>query len=179
LLLAALAAAAGCRAHPESIIAEPLPGVTEVQGRDDAAASVPAPPAVPACGTDAWSTYGHDNARTSASGGCLFAPLHVAWTFVPRSPLGMMAFATHAIGDAETVFVSGADGPSSAIWRVGASDAAPAWVYSSGDGVRESWPTAADGRVYLADDGVNVVDAATGKGRMTELDAWGENLSDG
>lgn len=179
LLLAALAAAAGCSPASLPITAEPLPGVTALQGRNDALASDPPPPTGPLCGTDAWTTYGHDNARTSASGGCVFAPLRVAWTFVPRSPLGMMTFATHVVGDPETVFVSGADGPSSAIWRVGARDAAPAWVYSSGDGVRESWPTSADSRVYLADDGVNVVDAATGKGRMRELDAWGENLSDG
>ena len=69
----------------------------------------------------------------------------------------MTAFATHAIGDADTVYVSGADGPSSAIWRLDARDARAAWSYAWGDSVREAWPTTAGDKVYLVDDGVNVV----------------------
>ncbi len=138
------------------------------------------PPPAPICASDPWTTYGHDAARTSASGGCIWAPLRLAWTFAPHSSTGAQSFATRAIADTSAVYVAGALGPVPTLWRLGASDGKPAWTYDSRtECVRGGWPTLAGGRVYLVDDGVNVADAATGAGHRAELDAWGESLSDG
>jgi outer membrane protein assembly factor BamB len=174
------AAVAGCRRTPPTITAEPevepLPGTAELQAHDHHADAAPAP----VCGADPWTTYAHDAARTSASGGCLAGPLHLSWTFAPRSSTGAPSFATRAIADADAVYVAGALGPVPTLWRLGASDGKPAWTYDSHtEAVRGGWPTLAGGRVYLVDDGVNEADAVTGAGHRAELDAWGESLSDG
>lgn len=181
LLLSGLLCGAGCRRPPPSITAdpdlEPLPGAAELQGEHHADA--PAPPQ-PVCGADPWTTYAHDAARTSASGGCVVGPLHVAWTFSPRSARGATTLATRAIADGDAVYVAGALGPTPALWRVGAADGKPAWSYDSRtESARGGWPTLAAGRVYLVDDGVNAADAVTGVGHRAELDAWGESVSDG
>lgn len=181
LLSGLLAAVAGCRQTQPSIAAEPetdpVPGVAELQAREPRS---PPPVVAPACGADPWTTYAHDAARTSASGGCLAGPLRLAWTFAPRSATGATTFATRAIADADAVYVAGALGPTPALWRVGAADGKAAWSYDSRtESVRGGWPTLAAGRVYLVDDGVNAADAATGVGHRAELDAWGESLSDG
>jgi outer membrane protein assembly factor BamB len=177
LALSGLIGAAGCRQTPSAITAEPendpIPGIAELQAHDP-----PAP--APVCDSDPWTTYGHDAARTSASGGCLSGPLRFAWSFAPRSSLGMTSFATHAIADTGAVYVAGALGPVPTMWRLGVADGKPAWSYDSRtECVRGGWPTLAGGRVYLVDDGVNVADATTGVGHRAELDAWGESVSDG
>jgi outer membrane protein assembly factor BamB len=179
-VISGLLAATGCKpaarltADPET--AE-LPGIAELQARERRIDPVPSP-----CASDAWTTYGHDAARTSASGGCLTGPLHVGWTFAPRSASGATTFATRAIADDHAVYVAGALGPTPALWRVDAGDGKPLWSYDSRtESVRGGWPTLVQpaGRVYLVDDGVNEVDAVTGAGHRAELDAWGESLSDG
>jgi outer membrane protein assembly factor BamB len=150
--------------------------MAELQGRPEEPVAAPAP----SCSADPWTTYGHDAARTSASGGCIVGPLRLAWSFAPRSSVGANSFATHAVADADAVYVAGALGPTPTLWRVGAADGKPAWTYDSRtESVRGGWPTFAGGRVYLVDDGVNVADAATGVGHRAELDAWGESVSDG
>jgi outer membrane protein assembly factor BamB len=66
------------------------------------------------------------------------------------------------------------------LWRADARHGALEWGYDSHtEAVRGGWPTLASGKVYLVDDGVNAVDAATGRGHRAELDAWGESLADG
>jgi outer membrane protein assembly factor BamB len=170
-------AAAGCKRAPE-ITAEPesLPGIAELQAREPH----PDAPPVAACGSEPWTTYGHDAARTSASGGCLVGPLKLSWSFAPRSSTGATSFATRAVADEQGVYVAGALGPIPTLWRVSASSGKPAWSYDTRtESVRGGWPTLAGDRVYLVDDGVNVADAATGVGHRAELDAWGECLSDG
>ena len=178
----ALAVLAACR--PSSSIdaapAEPVenpPGAAEMQQQRE---MIPPPPS---CANDAWTTYGHDAARTSASGGCLWGPLKLAWSATPRSSAGgtmLQGTATHAIADEDAVYVAGALGPVPSVWRMAADTGKTKWGYESHtEAPRGGWPTFAKDRVYLVDDGVNWADAATGHGRRAELDAWGESVSDG
>lgn len=184
--LAAFAALAGLSAckPPSSIdavTAEPvenLSGAAEMQAER---AQLAPPP--PSCANDAWTTYGHDAARTSASGGCLWGPLRLAWSATPRSVVDgttLQGTPTHAIADADAVYVAGALGPVPSVWRMAADTGKSKWGYESHtEAPRGGWPTFANDRVYLIDDGVNYADASTGHGRRAELDAWGESLSDG
>jgi hypothetical protein len=169
-------AAVGCRKPVLSHDDASAIGVAELQGR-----GVPAfDPPSPVCHDDAWTTYGHDAARTSASGGCVRGPLRVAWKTAPRCATGCTSFATRAIADADSVYVAGAYGPVPTLWRADARQGSFAWRYDSRtECVRGGWPTLANDRVILVDDGVNSVDARTGIGHRAELDAWGESLSDG
>ncbi|HEY8039150.1 MAG TPA: PQQ-binding-like beta-propeller repeat protein [Polyangiaceae bacterium] len=169
--------ATGCRTPPALHDEPTLAGVTELQGRDYEPVVTPA---VPLCTSDAWTTYAHDGARTSASGGCLSGPLHVAWRFAPRCTGGCTPYATHAIGDTGSAFVSGALGPTPALWRVDVQTGKAEWAFNSGaECVRGGWPTLAANKVVLVDDGVSMADVATGAGHRTELDAWGESVTDG
>lgn len=180
----ALVALSSCR--PASSIdaagADPLdvapPGAAEMQARTELMPPPPAP-----CANEAWTTYAHDPARTSASGGCLRGPLHLAWSAPPRSLVDgstLQGTATRAIADADAVYVAGALGPVPSLWRMAADGGKTQWTYESHtEAPRGGWPTRAKDRVYLVDDGVNYADAATGRGRRAELDAWGESVSDG
>ena len=144
-----------------ALAADPGPGIAERQG-----SGVPeeTPIAPPVCGQGGWTTYAHDNQRTSASDGCIVGPLSLAWTFAPTSPRSANARATHVVASDMVVFVSGGIGETSVVWRLGVGDTTPAWTFGHGDSVRNGWPTWAGDRVYLVDDGVNVVNAATGEG---------------
>jgi outer membrane protein assembly factor BamB len=137
----------------------------------------PPAPARPRCVNDSWTTYGHDAARTSASGGCLAPPLHTGWSFRPGLVKGAPSHASRAVVTADAVYVSGIIGPTPSVWRLDPSSGAVAWTYLTlAECTREGWPTVADATVALIDDGVYVVDTATGKGHRGELDAWGESL---
>jgi outer membrane protein assembly factor BamB len=180
--LLALAVLAACRplssidAAPAQPEENPPPGAAEMQAQRE---MIPPPPS---CASDAWTTYAHDAARTSASGGCLWGPLHLAWSAPPRSFLNgttLQGTATRAIADEDAVYVAGAlRGPS--LWKMAADTGKTTWGYESHtEAARGGWPTFAKDRVYLVDDGVNFADATTGHGRRAELDAWGESVSDG
>lgn len=165
----------------DAVTAEPtenLQGAAEMQAERERLT----PPAS-SCASDAWTTYGHDAARTSASGGCLWGPLRLAWSATPRSFVDgttLQGTATRAIADADAVYVAGALGPVPSVWRMAADTGKTKWGYESHtEAPRGGWPTFANDRVYLVDDGVNFADAATGRGRRAELDAWGESVSDG
>src|SRR6516162_11838990 len=129
----ALAFLAACR--PTSSIdaapAEPVenpPGAAEMQAQRE---MIPPPPS---CANDAWTTYGHDAARTSASGGCLWGPLHLAWSMAPRSFVDgttLQGTATHAIADEDAVYVAGALGPVPSVWRMAADTGKTKWGYES------------------------------------------------
>lgn len=171
------AATCGCspRARP---VPDEVPGIAELQSpfRVD-----PTPlPVRPSCQDAGWTTYAHDPARTSASSGCLFAPLHASWSFSPRWVKGTPSHATRAVVAGDAVYVSGGIGPTPTIWRLGVGTGDIRWTYiTMADATRDGWPTLAGPKVMLVDDGVYSIDAATGKGHRGELDAWGESLTDG
>jgi outer membrane protein assembly factor BamB len=138
------------------------------------------PPPPPSCPDDAWTTYGHDPARTSTTGGCLFGPLRASWSFSPHWVKGTPSHATRAVADGDAVYVTGGIGPTPTVWRLHAKTGAIGWTYiTMADATRDGWPTLAGSKVMLVDDGVYSIDAATGKGHRGELDAWGESLTDG
>jgi outer membrane protein assembly factor BamB len=174
--LAGALTSTACKPPPLAIDDIAPLGTAELQGR---AVQAP-PPAGPRCGKDAWTTYGHDAARTSASGGCVAGALRVAWQVTPPCKSGCKSRATRAIADTDAVYLAGARGPTPMLWRADAHRGALEWAYDSHtECVRGGWPTLASGQVYLVDDGVNAVDVATGRGHRAELDAWGESLADG
>ena len=151
------------------------PGVAQLQSP-----APDAPPPPPPCVDDGWTTYGHDAARTSASAGCLTAPLRQSWSFSPHWVRGTASHATRAIVAGDAVYVSGGIGPTPTLWRLDPATGAVVWTYvTMADATRDGWPTLAGTKVMLVDDGVYSVDAATGKGHRGELDAWGESLTDG
>jgi outer membrane protein assembly factor BamB len=138
----------------------------------------PGPP--PACQDAGWTTYAHDAARTSASSGCLFAPLRASWSFSPRWVKGTPSHATRTVLAGDAAYVTGGIGPTPTVWRLDARTGAIVWTYiTMADATRDGWPTLAGTKVMLVDDGVYSIDASTGKGHRGELDAWGESLTDG
>ena len=142
----------------------------------------PALPRLPAaaCANDGWTTYGHDAARTSASGGCLFTPLRLAWSFRPHWLKGTASHAARVVAARDAVYVSGGIGPTPTLWRLDPATGAVAWTYvTMADSTRDGWPTLAGTKVMLVDDGVYSVDATSGQGHRGELDAWGESVTDG
>jgi outer membrane protein assembly factor BamB len=84
----------------------------------------------------------------------------------------------HAVADAEAIFASGDCGGAPAVWRVDLAGAG-AWTFSRADYSRSSWPAIAGDSVVSTDDGVFLVDRATGKWHGKELDVWGESIVDG
>ena len=145
------------------------------------APEVPLPPAPVPCGTEGWTTYGHDAARTSASGACVRAPLARGWRFAPQGARGgREAVAAHAVVDGDAVFVEGTLGDSPSLWRLDGSTGEPRWAFDSrADIPHLMWPTLAPRTVAMVDDGLFLVDPETGKNRGRALDAWGESLTDG
>ena len=141
---------------------------------------LPSPPAAVACGTDGWTTYAHDAARTSASGACLHTPLVRTWRFTPPSRGGRDARVAHAIADGDVVYAEGTLGDSPALWKLDARTGVASWSFDSrADIAHRMWPTLAPRTVLLADDGIFLVDPETGKNRGRELDVWGESMTDG
>ncbi|MGH7293566.1 MAG: hypothetical protein ACRELB_01475, partial [Polyangiaceae bacterium] len=179
VLLLAAAATACHRGDRDHVGPDEPHGIAELQARA-ATMAPPAPPPKPRCADDAWTTYGHDAARTSTSAGCLFAPLRGGWTFSPRWVKGTPSHATRLAVAGDAVYVTGGIGPTPTVWRLDAATGSIGWTYiTMADATRDGWPTLAGDRIVLVDDGVYTVDAATGKGHRGELDAWGESLTDG
>ena len=143
-------------------------------------AVLPSSPAPVACGTDGWTTYAHDAARTSASGSCLHTPLVRSWTFSPPSRGGRGARVAHAVVDGDAVYASGTLGDSPSVWKLDSLTGDAAWSFDSrADIAHRMWPTLAPRTVLLVDDGIFLIDPRAGKNRGRELDVWGESLTDG
>lgn len=178
LVGAVVAGACGRAPRVEPAPDEPL-GAAELQALLAQPVVPPVPP-VPSCTADDWTTYAHDAARTSTSGGCLFLPLRASWSFSPKWVKGTPSRATRAVVAGDAVYVSGGIGPTPTVWRLAAASGAIAWTYvTMADATRDGWPTLAGDRVVLVDDGVYSMEADTGRGHRGELDAWGESLTDG
>ena len=140
-----------------------------------------APPPRDRCGKGPWAMYAHDAARTSASDGCVEGALKISWSFAPRGPCGYKnanGRVRNAVADAEAAYASGDCAAAPAVWRVDSSGA-PVWTMSRADVTRGSWAAIAGDKLVVADDGVYLLDRATGKYHSRELDVWGEPIADG
>ncbi len=137
--------------------------------------------AAPSCGTNAWLTYGHDSRRTFTSDACIKGNLKKKWTYTPAPPMGRTSKAfNRAIAQSDAVFLQWAasDDPytgTTAADRV-SIDGMRVWTFDSGsDSNLKFWPTFAFGSLFLDDDGVYVLDGATGKKTATTgVDRWGQ-----
>jgi outer membrane protein assembly factor BamB len=180
-LFAVSPAVCACSRAPRDGLAPDPAGAAELQTAALTRHDPPDPPPTPpSCVDDGWTTYGHDAARTSASAGCLFAPLRPSWSYSPRWVKGTASHATRVVASGDALYVTGGIGPTPTIWKLDPATGAIAWTYvTMADSTRDGWPTLAGSKVMLVDDGVYSIDAATGKGHRGELDAWGECLTDG
>ncbi|MFT3771103.1 MAG: PQQ-binding-like beta-propeller repeat protein [Minicystis sp.] len=140
----------------------------------------------PACGTDAWSTYGHDARRTSASDGCVNGPLTTAWRYAPEAAAGKKVNAVfNAVAQSDAVFVewSANNDPYLGTTAADRVDAAGqrVWTFDSGtDSNLGNWPSIAWTSLVLNEDGIYLLDLATGmKTGGNGVDDWGQTLTDG
>lgn len=139
-------------------------------------AGAPAP--MPTCPSTPWATYAHDAARTSASDGCIEGPLSIRWTLRREGTCGYsfrVGRILQVIGDREALFAAVRCGDAPAVMRVSPKGES-GWTFSRADFGRGTWPAIAGDKIVSVDDGVFIVDRATGKWHGRELDVWGEPL---
>jgi hypothetical protein len=163
-------------------------------GGTDAASD--APDVALACGTSAWTTYGYDAHRTSASDGCVMGPLAVAWRYTPsaapwddggtRQPLSV----DHAVAQSDAVFLTwGAQnyigttpaGTTQSLDRIDPQTGKAIWSFVPvfGDASTSGWATLGLGGVLYDSDGLYWIDAATGaQAHVYSVDYWGDVLTD-
>jgi outer membrane protein assembly factor BamB len=85
----------------------------------------------------------------------------------------------HAIAAGDAVYVAGLRGDAPVLHRLDASGA-PSWTFDSrADIHRDHWPTLDGDRIVLDDDGLYVIDTATGEHEGRGLDSWGQSATDG
>ena len=149
----------------------------------DAAAEIASPP--PPCGTDAWSTYGHDARRSFATDACTKGPLTAMWHYQPAPPTGRtFETAFHAIAQTDGVFLQWMASDSPYTGTTAADRVSPSgtrvWTFDTGtDSNFGNWLTRWNDVVILNDDGVYLLDAATGmKKSSTGVDWWGQTIGD-
>jgi hypothetical protein len=140
----------------------------------------------PSCGTDAWSTYGHDARRTSASDGCVKGALTTAWRYAPEAPSGKKVNAVfNAVAESDAIFLgwSASNDPylgTTAADRVDTTGAR-VWTFDSGtDSNLGNWPSIAWTSLVLNEDGIYFLDLGNGmKTAGNGVDNWGQTLTDG
>ena len=138
------------------------------------------------CGTSAWATYGHDGRRTFATDACIKGPLSVSWSYTPAPPTGRTTKAMHhALAQKDAVFLQwGASIEpyvgTTALDRV-STTGTRVWTMDTGSDANEgNWGSLIGGNVWLDDDGVYLVDAASGvRGATTGVDWWGQSIPNG
>jgi hypothetical protein len=140
----------------------------------------------PSCGTDGWTTYGHDARRTSASDGCVAGAVDTAWRYAPTAPAGKTVKAVfNAIARSDGVFLawSASNDPYLGTTAADRLDATGklVWSFDSGtDSNLGNWPSIAWTSLILNEDGIYYVDLATGmKTGGNGVDNWGQTLTDG
>jgi hypothetical protein len=148
----------------------------------------------PVCGTGAWSTYGHDGARSFASDACIKGPLTRSWTYTPAPPAGRTLDAVqHVLAATDAVYLHWAASDGMYIGTTAADRVSPAgareWTFDSGsDANMGNWDSLGaaamvDGSIVqslvVQDDGMYFLDVATGKSRAgSGVDWWGQTIPD-
>jgi PQQ-like domain len=134
------------------------------------------------CGTSEWPTYGHDAQRTGASDGCMSGPLTFAWSYEPAPTTMDLKSVDHVVTAGGAVFARYTAGFGPELDRLSATgQKAWSWVVPGGrDTFELHWSTVALGVVLVEDDGLFVIDAATGANAGGgSYDDWGQNTADG
>lgn len=137
----------------------------------------------PKCGTDAWLTYGHDGRRTFATDACITGPLSVSWTYTPAPPMTKTVKAMHhALAASDAVYLQWAASAGQYVGTTAADRVSPqgmrVWTYDTGtDANMGNWASVSGANLVLQDDGLYLVDLATGKGGPnTGVDWWGQTI---
>jgi hypothetical protein len=134
------------------------------------------------CGTGEWPTYGHDTQRTSASDGCMKGPLKAGWSYFPHGFLDSnIVSVDNTVTSGQSVFMrfTSTYGPQ----MDGLSTAGQmkwTWAGPKGrDTMTQHWAAAGMGQLMVADDGLFLVDQATGMNKtINEYDDWGQVAAD-
>jgi outer membrane protein assembly factor BamB len=146
-----------------------LPSCDSCRSRERAA------PTSGACGESAWTTYGHDPARTFASDGCIDGPLHQAWRYVPSGPSGKRPnFVFHALARPDSVFLEwttkwrAQTAPNAGMTSIDRLDRTGARVWSfespdENDATIGHWPSLLADTIVENDDALYFVAASDGK----------------
>jgi outer membrane protein assembly factor BamB len=155
---------------------------------DSCAAQPDAGSSKPPCGSDPWLTYGHDPQRTSATDACINGALTLTWKYLPSAPPALPTRAVfHALARRDGLFLqwsrqsdwgSQYEGDT-AVDRV-SMDGARVWTFETPtDTTYGNWATVALGSLFTQDDGMYVVDPATGnQTHTTGVDWWGSPTFD-
>jgi hypothetical protein len=158
---------------------------------NDARADAPATDAptsdtvMPSCGSDAWVTYGHDARRTFATDACIQGPLTMGWRYDPAPASGQtLRGVFHAIADSRGAYLQ---------WRASrdpylgttaidlvSTTGMRTWTFDTGtDSNLGNWASLWMGTVLVNDDGIYMLDAASGmRVRDTGVDWWGQTAPD-
>ena len=133
----------------------------------------------PGASPDPWATLGHDGRRSSASNGCIHADLTESWRFDGNADGESYFGFDNAVADDAGLFVHVA-GRGPTVARVSAATGLQAWKYQGpADYDLGNWLTLGFGDVLVDDDGVYVLDGATGMLKKTSgVDWWGQTAVD-
>jgi hypothetical protein len=127
--------------------------------------------------------YGHDPQRTSATDGCIKGPLKFAWSYFPKgflqSTIVSVDNAVTAMGAVYMRFTSSYGPQLDGLSTAGQMK----WTWAAPGGrdvMTQHWATSALGAIMVADDGLFLVDAATGANKISinQYDDWGQTTAD-
>ncbi|HEX8793237.1 MAG TPA: PQQ-binding-like beta-propeller repeat protein [Polyangiaceae bacterium] len=161
----------------------PVDGASEAgdSGTAEAEAGPPPPCHGPPANPDAWSTYGHDARRTSASSACIHTSFKELWRYPPPSPDGGFAgVPANEVADTTSLYVHMQLGTVPSADKVSAATGARTWRYHGGaDFDNGNWLSVGLGYVMIQDDGVYQVDVGDGGLAHTSgVDWWGQTAAD-
>lgn len=162
-------------------IAPPPDGTVGDAGAGEAETGPPPPCHGPPANPDAWSTYGHDARRTSASNACVHTSFKELWRYPPPSPDGGFAGApANEVADTSGVYVHMLLGTVPSADNVSAATGKLTWRYHGGaDFDNSNWLTIGPGYLMIQDDGVYQVDLGDGGLAHTSgVDWWGQTAAD-
>lgn len=162
----------------------PLDGAAEAagdSGAPEAEAGPPPPCHGPPANPDAWSTFGHDAQRTSASNACVHTSFKELWRYPPPAADGGFAgVPSNEVADTTAVYVHMQLGTVPSADKVAATTGARTWRYHGGaDFDNGNWLTVGPGYVMINDDGIYQVDLGDGGLAHTSgVDWWGQTAAD-
>ncbi len=131
------------------------------------------------CPQDVWPVLSHDPQRSNATKACCGSPLSLEFRFEPPDLLHRPARVHHVVSDGRTLYASARIGESPAVLAVDFAGKLK-WTFDSHvDITRHHWPAIVLDRIVLNDDGLYILERATGRREVDRgLDSWGEVLSD-
>ncbi len=150
-------------------------------GAGEAESGPPPPCHGPPASPDAWTTYGHDAQRTSASNACVHASFKELWRYpMPATDGGFAGAPSNEIADTSAVYVHMQAGTVPTVDKVSASTGTQSWRHHGGADFDDgNWLTLGLGYVMVDDDGIYQIDSQDGGlARTSGVDWWGQTAAD-